>query len=124
MAQTILEFRMDTAKHEGLVSICGKLGIRLIPVDKKDYGQKLGALADISGFGKEKILYDGPELPGEMLVFSGMASSQVDAFLDTYRASGLPKIGLKAIVTPSNVFWTPRQLFMELMNEHLAFGRK
>lgn len=124
MAQTILEFCMDPQKHEWIASVCGRLGIRVVQVEKKDYGQKLGTLAGISGFGREKTAYDGPQLPAEMLVFSGMNSDQVDAFLEAYREGGLPKVNLKAVITADNIFWTVNQLFMELMHEHLAFGAK
>lgn len=124
MAQTILTFRLGKEKQGLIASVSRRLGIRVVQVDREDYGQKLGALAGINGFPKEKSVYDGPELPAEMLVFSGMNSAQVDAFLDAYRESGLPKINLKAVITPDNIFWSVQQLFMELMHEHMAFGGK
>lgn len=124
MAQVILEFGIEPAKHELIATVCQGQGIRLVQVPKQDYGQKLGALAGIAGFPREKTMYDGLGLPAEMLVFSGMNSQQVDAFLDAYRQGGLPKIQLKAVITPSNIFWDAQQLFTELMNEHRAFGEK
>ena len=124
MAQTILIFRLEQKKQALVSSICDRLGIRVVQVERKDYGQKLGALAGISGFAKEKTGYDGPELPAEMLVFSGMNSKQLDTFLDAYREGGLPKINLKAVITADNIFWPAQQLFLELMHEHLAFGGK
>lgn len=124
MAQTILTFRLEQEKRALVSSICGRLGIHVVQVERKDYGQKLGALAGISGFAKEKTKYDGPELPAEMLVFSGMTSQQLDEFLDAYREGGLPKINLKAVITPDNIFWSAQQLFLELMHEHLTLGGK
>ena len=124
MGQTILEFRMDPAKHGLITSVCKAQGIRLVQVDRRDYRQKLGALAGISGFAKEKTVYEGPELPAEMLVFSGMNSDQVDAFLEAYRGGGLPKVNLKAVLTPSNICWNVQQLFLELMNAHRNFGER
>ena len=124
MAQVILEFAMAPEKHAFLSGVCKRLGIRLVQVPVRDYGQKLGTLAGISGFPREGKVYAGPQLSAEMLVFSGMNSDQVDAFLEAYREGGLPRVNLKAVVTPSNIFWTPGQLFLELMNEYLAFGEK
>jgi len=124
MAQTILEFRLDPDKHDAVKDICGRLGIRLIAAARKDYGQKIGALAGIKGFSRDGKVYSGPELPAEMLVFSGMNSEQVDVFLAEYKKSGTAPIGLKAVVTPDNVFWSVDELFRELMREHFIMGRK
>lgn len=124
MPQTILEFRLDPKKHEFISTVCRQLSIRLVQVDRRDYGQKLGALAGISGFARERVVYDGPELPAEMMVFSGMNSDQVDVFLEAYQQGGLPKINLKAVITPNNIFWNVHRLFSELMNEHRAYGEK
>lgn len=124
MAQTILEFRLDKDKHAAVKEICKRLGIQTVAVERRDYGQKLGALAGVRGFHKEKEEYNGPELPAEMLVFSGMNSGQVDLFLAEYKKSSAAPIGLKAVVTPDNVFWSADTLFRELMREHMSFGKK
>ena len=124
MGQTILEFRLNRDKHNAVQEICNRLGITTVVVARKDYGQKLGALAGVNGFSKENKLYEGAELPAEMLIFSGMNSEQVDDFLAEYKKSGCEPIGLKAVITPSNVFWNVTELFQELMREHLSFGKK
>lgn len=118
MAQIILEFRIDRKKHEVITEIGRKLGIKIIEVSRRDYGQKLGVLAEVAGFKREKKVYSGPELPAEMLVFSGMNSDQLDEFLAQYRESGQPQIGLKAVVTANNVSWDAETLFRELLKEH------
>ena len=66
MAQIILEFRLAQNKHEAIAEICKRLGIQVIQVPRADYGQKLGALAGVAGFKKEKKVYSGPELPAEI----------------------------------------------------------
>ena len=86
-----------------------------------DYAQKLGYLAGIQGFKREKAVYCGGAFPKEMLIFSGLNSNEVDTFLAEYKKTGLSPIDLKAIVTQHNVFWTPETLFRELMKEHFAF---
>lgn len=124
MAQTILEFRLDRDKAAAIQKICQQLGIRIVSVGRRDYGQKLGALAGVKGFAKEKKIYTGAELPAEMLVFSGMNSLQIDAFLGAYKTCGLAPIALKAVVTAHNVSWSADALFRELMQEHLSLGKK
>lgn len=121
MSQVILTFQLQKEKEDGVAPICKVLGIRLTAVPMKDYAQKLGYLAGVKGFPREKAIYGGIPFPAEMLVFSGMDSSQVDAFLAEYKKTGLPAIGLKAVITPHNVFWTADELFRELMKEHLSF---
>lgn len=124
MSQTILEFRLDRDKHSMLQGICARLGIKNICVGRRDYAQKLGALARIEGFKKDGKKYEGPEFPAEMLVFSGMNSAQVDVFLDEYKKTGLASIGLKAVVTADNVFWSAEKLYQEVMREHMVFTAK
>lgn len=124
MAQTVLLFRMDRDKQDAVRQVCNTLNIRMVEVKRSDYTQKLGAIAGISGFKREAKAYGGPELPAPMLVFSEMNSGQVDAFLDAYKKTGAEPIGLKAVVTAHNIFWSADQLVKELLREHLFMGRK
>ena len=127
----ILLFRTAPEKEEKIRELCKKQGIQLskVPrkdygqaVNRRDYGQKIGTLAEISGFHKNGKIYNGPDFAMEMLVFSGMDSEQLDAFLKDYRESGIPPIGCKGILTPNNVFWTAEELFRELWKEHLTMN--
>jgi hypothetical protein len=120
----ILAFHIKKEKHAALQQVCTALGIELIDVAREDYAQKLGALAGVRGFSRDKAVYRGPELPTEMLVFSEMNSDQLDDFLAAYKETGLAPVALKAVVTPGNVFWDADTLFRELMREHLQMGKK
>ena len=105
MAQIILTFGL------------GKENIKVV----RSIAQKLGALAGIQGFAKEKVIYNGPDFPLEMIVFSGIDSAQIDSFLADYKQTGAQTVPLKAIITPQNIFWTVEALFKELWKEHLHF---
>ena len=98
-------------------------GIRQRKVTGGEYNQKLGYLAGIAGFNKEPGASVKGALSGEMLVFSGIDSDGVDAFLASYKETGAAPIGLKAILTPHNVFWSVEQLYQELMKEHVMFQK-
>jgi hypothetical protein len=124
MAQKILGFCIDKEKRAALQAVCADLGIEMIDVARKDYAQKLGVLAGVKGFAREKTVYGGAELPAEMLVFSGMNSDQLDDFLAAYKATGQKPVELKAVVTPGNIFWDADTLFRELMREHIAVVTK
>lgn len=123
MPQTILCFKLGKEKDTATETICKKLKIRKIEVPIEDYGQKLGYLAGITGFPREAVSYNKAPFPAEMLVFSGMDSDQIDAFLKEYKKTALPAVGLKAVVTSHNIFWSAETLFTELMKEHLFYHK-
>ena len=116
MAQIILTFGLGKEKIKVVRSIAQKNRIQIKEISRKDYNQKLGALAGIQGFAKEKVIYNGPDFPLEMIVFSG-----IDSFLADYKQTGAQTVPLKAIITPQNIFWTVETLFKELWKEHLHF---
>ena len=124
MGQTVLCFQLSKEKEQAVGIVCRKLGIRQRKVTGGEYNQKLGYLAGIDGFNKEPGASVKGALSGEMLVFSGIDSDGVDAFLAAYKETGAAPIGLKAILTPHNVFWSVEQLYQELMKEHVLFQGK
>ena len=96
-----------------MVGACHKLLLTFIDIFASE---KL-----IQGFAKEKVIYNGPDFPLEMIVFSGIDSAQIDSFLADYKQTGAQTVPLKAIITPQNIFWTVEALFKELWKEHLHF---
>lgn len=121
---TVLLFHVSSAKENSIRQICADLDVTLIKPAPADYSQKLGYLAGITGFARENAAYSGPDFPSEMMVFSGMDSDKVDAFLAAYKKASLPPIGLKAVITAHNIFWSAEQLYRELLKEHMQFTRK
>ena len=121
MAQIILTFGLGKEKTKVVRSIAQKNRIQIKEISRKDYNQKLGALVGIQGFAKEKVIYNGPDFPLEMIVFSGIDSAQIDSFLADYKQTGAQTVPLNAIITPQNIFWTVEALFKELWKEHLHF---
>lgn len=114
----ILLFHMEPNKTRQIEAVCRSLKIQTVKVKPASYNQKLGYLAGITGFNRENTTYTGPDFPTEMLVFSGMDSERIDTFLDQYKKASIPPIGLKAIVTQHNIFWTAEELYKELFKEH------
>lgn len=118
----ILLFHIDPEKAKQLERICNNLRIQTVRVKPASYKQKLGYLAGITGFSRENTTYTGPDFPTEMLVFSGMEPELVDTFLEQYKKASIPPIGLKAIITQHNIFWTAEALYKELFKEHSKFN--
>ena len=119
----ILLFGLKKEKECTVRAVAQKIGVDVTAVDRRDYGQKIGTLAGISGFSKERKSYEGPDFAAEMIVFSGLNPQQMDTFLAEYKATGEQPIPLKAIITPYNISWTADALFRELMKEHLQMGK-
>ncbi|HBA51250.1 MAG TPA: DUF3783 domain-containing protein [Lachnospiraceae bacterium] len=125
MADTanILLFHVEAGKAQRIEGLCRKLGIRISRVKLSSYSQKLGYLAGISGFRRENSSYAGTEFPSEMMVFSGMNSDMLDCFLEEYKKASIPPIGLKAVLTPHNIFWRAEDFYRELFKEHQFFQK-
>lgn len=121
MAQIILTFGLDKEKLRAVHITAQRSQIQVKEISRKDYSQKLGVLAGIQGFSKENAIYNGPDFPLEMMVFSGIDSAQMDTFLTDYKKTDTPSVPLKAIITPHNIFWSAEALFKELWKEHLSF---
>lgn len=116
----ILLFHIAPSKEKKIKKLCRNLGIHLINVPLRSYGQKIGFLAGITGFSRENSIYSGKDLQGEMLVFSGISSNKMDEFLEKYKEAALDPIDRKAVVTLHNIFWSPIELYEELGRERAS----
>lgn len=119
---SILLFHIEPKKAQQIETICRPLKINTVKIKLPSYSQQLGYLAGITGFNRQNTTYTGPDFPTEMLVFSGMEPELVDTFLDQYKKASIPPIGLKAIITQHNIFWTAEALYKELFKEHSKFN--
>ena len=121
----VLAFEIKPEKEQLIKSCCASVGAdyrRMLPSDHK---KTLGSLAGIAGI-PAKTATDsmGEQIEKEMLVFSGFAPEELEAFLDLYRIQGIEKVDYKATVTMYNIFWTPEMLYQELKKEHAAMNKK
>lgn len=119
MSKSILLFNINFIKSGQIQNICKKLNITVKSVPSSMYSQKMGVIAEISGFKKENTNTSSVvPFTSEMLVFSGITSKDLDRFLAEYKAANIPTVPLKAILTAHNIHWTPLQLHDELIKEH------
>ena len=58
----------------------------------------------------------------ELLLFQGLPTRELYRFLEDLKAAGIPRIDLKAAVTPYNLNWTLYELAENLKEEHAAMG--
>ena len=118
MTQLILAYNFQ-AKHLAKLRMAAmKLGVKVRVVEKHEYLQSLGALTgEMEGF---ESFYDGENFGKPMLVLCGLSEPMVHAFLSLLKASRLPPVPLKAVLTETNRGWNSLELYDELFKEHAA----
>ena len=124
MAQPLLltyNLNGDTAAK--LDALCKAQGIRVRAVKPFEFALPIGVLAGIP-VSKAPDGMPVSTFSDEMLVMCHMLSDQLDAFLHGMRAGGVPRIPLKAVLTPVNVSWDSLRLRDELAREHAAMGKQ
>ena len=119
----ILMYNLDSRTSSRLKVLCQKQHLRWREVEASEYGLAIGALA---GIPTARAAEDTPEgsFQEPMLVMCNLLNTQLNAFLQGMRDMGVPRISLKAILTPSNVCWNAIQLRDELAQEHEAVQKR
>lgn len=121
----LLTYNLKPDTAAGLGKICQTLGIRVRAVARDEYALPIGALAGIPVARPSSAeTAAAPPFNDEMLVMCHMMSNELDAFLQALREAGLPRIDLKAVLTPINVLWNSTDLHCELAREHTAMQRR
>ena len=139
MAGKILLFHVNILKQNQIAMLAREMGLELAAVAPEDYGRVIGVLAGtikqngpvkktagkmLTGNASAERTSGNHDFSDEMMVFCGISSEQLDAFLLKYRQAGISPIALKAVLTPFNAMWTPGMLCAELKKERTALGEK
>lgn len=124
----IMFFTKDVNKSEQIINLCKKLDIRTRKIKPSDINMEAGALAGIKTLGIKKEKEKAPvgyEM-SEVMIFSGISSSDLDIFLEEYKKENIAPIALKAVLTPYNISWTLYELIAELQRERIQmmFGKR
>ena len=119
---TLLSYNLFEASTKPMEALCASMGIGYRPVDRSEQGVAIGALAGlpvaVSPMARADGRFDAP-----MLVMCGFDESLFNAFLDALRYSPMPRVPLKAVMTPTNAAWNGWQLHEELLREHEEMQR-
>ena len=57
-----------------------------------------------------------------MLLMAGFIGNDTDRLLAAMRKAGFQRDVLKAVATPTNIGWTPGELWNEIHREHLTMS--
>lgn len=106
-------------KIQALSQTAGEMGIQLVLLTGEDFAQKLGFLAGAAGYQKREG--NGDCSPGQELMILSLPQEKVNRFLSALDGKNVPKVPLKAVVTPHNRDWTLSRLVEEIGREHLLF---
>lgn len=118
----MLAFNLESNALRALEALCAALAVDLNPVPQEAFALPLGALAGIPA--APKAASAPKPFSDPMLVMCNLDEPRFNAFLQMLRASGLPPIPLKAVLTPTNATWSACQLHDELAREHEALRRR
>lgn len=114
--ETVLMYNCDGEQWAKLRQIFLMLRVRIRPVEADQYGL---TLEDLLGRSEEKAPVE-EKFSDPMLVFCNLPHEKLDHLLTAMGRAGLPRIALKAMLTPTNRTWTSQQLWTELRREHEA----
>ena len=114
--ETVLMYNCSGEHWAKLRQIFLMLRVRIRPVEADQYGL---TLEDLLGRSEEKAPVE-EEFSDPMLVFCNLPHEKMDHLLTAMGRAGLPRIALKAMLTPTNRTWTSQQLWTELRREHEA----
>ena len=114
--ETVLMYNCSGEQWAKLRQIVLMLRVRIRPVEADQYGL---TLEDLLGRSEEKSPVE-EEFSDPMLVFCNLPHEKLDHLLTAMGRAGLPRIALKAMLTPTNRTWTSQQLWTELRREHEA----
>lgn len=122
---TVLAFHMSEERYARLDAVCRRNGIRLRPVPDEDCSKPLGVLLGLPESAFPEVP-DAPETPAasaefdtELLLLADMNNTALGRFLEDSRKEDV-SVDYKAMLTPTNIRWTPAELLTELKAEHAA----
>jgi len=117
MKPSFAAFNFSLPRRQALEQVCARCGITVRFAGMNEAGKPLGVLFGILPEDRKGA---AAFFTGELLIMNGMTSQSMDRFLSAWRATGQPIIRMKAVVTPTNLTWTPAALAAELAKEDAA----
>lgn len=118
MKETLLLYHVEDELRKGILNIANQLDVCVKDIEEKDIDQTIGYLLGIDGYEKLQVSDHLEKLEKEFVFFAGMTEEQLDILLQLFKASGIPFIPYKAMLTERNIEYTFRQLYMNVAHEY------
>lgn len=121
--EMILYYTPGDKPHTPLLrGVAAQMGVKIKNLTPERCIQRIGYLTGVEGIEKREVSVNfqkyAPVMNEEMLVLDGFTEERLEELLANLKRAGVPKIGLKAIVTETNAQWTVYQLYEQLREEH------
>lgn len=101
-----------------------RLKVRVKRITEEMTGLKVGYIAGLEGY-TDEITNEEFAVPQEqVMLLQNFTDRKIDQLLSLFRAAGIPRIALKAMLTDYNKDWYFYQLYEELCREHESFNQK
>jgi hypothetical protein len=125
MKAEILLFSVDPVTRARIENVVKPMLIGVREVDKKDHGKKLGEICGVPAPAAGEMPEGGEAVPvsAPMMLFAAIPDSLLFIILDKLKENGV-RIPHKAAVTPTNLGWTPEELFGEISREIASFAAR
>ena len=115
--KVILLFGLAEPEAKALSAAFAAVGLGTFSVPAERSAMPLWAILE----GRRPIS-GGTALPEPIAVFHGLSDRELDRALAVLREGGAP-IQLKAVTTPTNLQWTPAELWRNLAAERKALSK-
>ena len=116
---SIICFNFESEKFLGLSKICNNLGIRVREIPKEEYSKTVG---ELMGFQVENESNQrNCDFPEEMMVVYNLGTN-LDKLLRKMREREID-VPYKAMLTGTNQSWIPKDLVLELIEEHKQMNK-
>lgn len=122
MKQMILLYNFNRYRLQSIRKALAPLNVPIKNVLKKDFMQPVGYVAGIDGILPSSDKLSQECFTDEMLVVCGFGSEKIDLLLALLKQGAVEKVDLKAVITPSNVYWSSIKLYKEVKSDHIAMN--
>lgn len=122
MKQMILLYNFNRYRLQSIRKALAPLNVPIKNVSKKDFMQPVGYVAGIDGILPSSDKLSQECFTDEMLVMCGFGSEKIDLLLALLKQGAVEKVDLKAVITPSNVYWSSIKLYKEVKSDHIAMN--
>lgn len=114
MQPILLTFNVHEEKAKKLLLLSMQYKVRVQSVSKEEFGSSIGSILENN---TKEVTDTHITFDDEMVVFAHFSQALLQSYLKSWRAMGIESIPLKAMLTPTNVKWTPIALHQELLEE-------
>lgn len=121
MTPILLTWNLPAKKAAKARMLAMRSGVRVAAVETWQYLQPLGSFT--GDCGSMDSLYDGAGFSEEMLLFAHFPETLLSRFLQSWKATGLPPVALKAVLTDTNRDWNSLELHEQLVEERDSIRR-